>query len=224
MTLLLDPVPRESIASRIHAAIRAELMTGALRPGEAITLRSVAERLGTSQTPVREALLQMVSEGVLALRPGRPVAVPVLDRAALEELREIRVALETLAARRATPHVTRAIRAELAGIHATLAKARRRADREGVMKANLGFHFTLYAAAGRPQLLRAIENLWLRSSAYLSFLYQPPFPELPGEHPHLAILRALEEGDAKTVAKQVRRDIEDYGALLMARLAAQGLV
>lgn len=224
MNFTLAPMARENIASRIGRLVRQQLMTGQLRPGEPITLRSLAESLGVSQTPVREALLQLVSEKVLTPTPGRSVSVPVLDARRLTELRDIRVSLEMLATRRAVPLADARLRRQLAATHALLAQARQQGDRGGVLRHNLDFHFALYAAAGMPHLLGMIETLWLQTAPYLSFLYRPPFPAPAGEHPHVAVLRALEHGDAEMAATEIRRDIEDHGALLMHALRAQGVI
>jgi GntR family colanic acid and biofilm gene transcriptional regulator len=72
-----------------------------------MSLRQLSESLGTSQTPVREALLQLLAERVLVTGEARSIQVPKLNQRSLIELREIRVALETLIARKAAPQVTR---------------------------------------------------------------------------------------------------------------------
>jgi len=224
MTIALGPMTRENIASRIHRSIKMELMTGRLRPGEAITLRSLTEELGVSQTPVREALLQLASEKVLTLNPGRSVSVPVLTEDQLTELRDIRLELECLATSRAVPRIGAATLARLEEIHADLAVARREEHREDVLRHNLDFHFTLYGAAGMPHLVGMIENLWVQTAAYLGFLYTPPFPALAGQHPHLGIIDALRQGDVDAAVSEIRRDITGHGELLMAALRADGIL
>jgi DNA-binding GntR family transcriptional regulator len=224
MTLSLGQMQRENIASRIYRSIKTELMTGRLRPGETITLRSLTEELGVSQTPVREALLQLASEKVLTLNPGRSVSVPVLTEAQLTELRDIRLELESLATARAVPHITAPMLQELATIHDGLVAARKRQDREGVLRSNLEFHFTLYAASGMPQMVSMIENLWVQTAAYLGFLYAPPFPALAGPHPHAGILDAIARTKVADAVSEVRRDISGHGALLMAALRKDGVI
>ena len=62
MTINLAPMQRENMTARIYREIKQKIMMGELRPGDTITLRSITDTLGVSQTPVREALLQLVSE------------------------------------------------------------------------------------------------------------------------------------------------------------------
>ena len=220
----LAPLQRENMTARIYRELKGKLMTGQLHPGETITLRSLAESLGVSQTPVREALLQLVSERALALSPGKSVKVPVLTSAQLQELRDIRLELESFAARVAARNATQELAKDLARIHKGLAVARKQGDRDAVLKANFEFHFALYSAARMPHLLTLIENLWVQSASYLTFMYQPPFPSLAGEHPHSRIIAALQRHDVEGVVREVRRDLEGHGQILMKILRERGII
>ena len=218
------PLLRENMTARIYRELKSRLMTGQLPPGQTITLRSVSDGLGVSQTPVREALLQLVSERALSLSPGKSVTVPMLTAVQLQELRNIRLELESFAGRVAARNATPQLVKELTRIHKSLAAARKRGDRDTLLKANLEFHFALYAAADMPYLLSLIENLWVQTASYLAFMYQPPFPGLAGEHPHCAIIAALKRHDADKIVEAIRRDIEAHGGILMKILRERGIV
>lgn len=220
----MAPMQRENMTARIYRDLKDKLMTGELEPGQTITLRSLSDSLGVSQTPVREALLQLVSERALTLSPGKSVKVPVLDAAQLQELRNIRIELESFAGRVAAKNATPELLTRLARIQKTLATARKRGDRETLLKANLEFHFALYSTARMPYLLSLIENLWVQTASYLTFMYQPPFPGLAGEHPHSAIIAALERHDVDAVVAEIRRDIEAHGEILMKTLRDQEVI
>lgn len=220
----MAPLHRENMPSRIYREVKGRLMTGQLRPGQTITLRSLADSLGVSQTPVREALMQLVSERALTLSPGRSVSVPVLAAAQLQELRSIRIELESFAGRMAARNVTPALLKELTRIHKVLAAARKRGDRDALLNANFEFHFALYAAANMPYLVSLIENLWVQTASYLTFMYQPPFPGLAGAHPHAAIIAALQRRDAGSVIREIRRDIEAHGEILMEVLRERRII
>jgi len=224
MAMELAPLQRENMTARIYRELKDKLMTGQLQPGETITLRSVSEGLGVSQTPVREALLQLVSERALALSPGKSVKVPVLTGAQLQELRDIRLELESLAARVAAGNATAELVKELTRFHKSLMAARKQGDRDTLLKANFEFHFALYSAARMPYLVTLIENLWVQTAAYLTYMYQPPFPTLAGEHPHSRIITALQRRDVDAVVKEVRRDLEGHGRILMKVLRERGII
>ena len=224
MTINLAPMQRENMTARIYREIKQKIMMGELRPGETITLRSITDTLGVSQTPVREALLQLVSERALALSPGKSVKVPELTVAQLQELRSIRLELDCFAARRAVPHATPALIAELRRIHASLMDSRRQQLMAPVLARTFDFHFALYSAAQMPHLLSMIENLWVQTASYtVATLTPSPFPvPAPTWHPHEGIIAALEAGDTEAVVREIRRDIEGHGEFLIRYLTEHG--
>jgi DNA-binding GntR family transcriptional regulator len=217
----LPTLSRESLAMSAYREIRKRLTAGLLAPGQSLTLRELSESLGVSQTPVREALMQLVSEKALVLVPGRSVRVPQLSIEELAELRTIRCQLECFAAQVACEKVTPELIAELTAIHRELAEAKRAKRQQEVLRHNMAFHFRLMAGAEMPNLQAMIESLWVRTAPYLRYLYQGP-RSAPSdkEHPHLAIIGALRRKDQKGVVSALRRDIEASGEVLLANLAA----
>ena len=88
----------ETLAQRAHRELRAALMRGDFLPGTALTLRGLAERLGTSIMPVREAVSRLAAEQALELQPNRAIVVPELSRREIDELWRIRCLIESDAA------------------------------------------------------------------------------------------------------------------------------
>lgn len=218
MNLALAPVARENITAGIYRQLKQQLMMGGLRPGETLTLRLISENLGVSQTPVREALLQLVSERVLTMTPGKSVRVPVLGKDQLRDLRDIRLTLEILATERATPHITAAEIQHMAALHEEMAQHKAAESMVGTLRANYEFHFVLYGAARMPDLLAIIEGLWAQTGPSLTYLYRPPFVHLEGGHPHLTLIEALQRRDSNGAVDAVRRDVAGYGSAMMDRL------
>jgi DNA-binding GntR family transcriptional regulator len=211
----LPHLQRENITTRIYRELRTRIMAGQFKPGETLTLRAIAESMGVSQTPAREALLQLSSERVLSFSPGRSVRVPRLTRSELEELGLIRTALECLAASHVAKHSMPALANELESIHAQLMPLKRAGDITGLLDRNLHFHFALYRAAELPTLLAVIEGLWARTGPYIRFLYRPPFSDLPSGHPHEDIIEGLREKNANRVEAALRREIESHWEILV---------
>lgn len=212
------PMPRENITARIYRQLKQQLMMGALKPGDTLTLRAISESLGTSQTPVREAMLQLVSERALSMTPGKSITVPVLTPEKLKELREIRLCLEILATERATPLISPAEIAKLERLHKKLSAYKSREEREGVLRTNWEFHFVLYRASAMPELLAIIEGLWAQTGPSLTYLYRKPFVHLYDEHPHLPLIEALRGRDVQAAVAAIKKDIAGYGAALMDRI------
>src|SRR5258706_14968455 len=111
----IAPVERETLNDRVYRELKNSIMAGAFRPGSELTLRSVAEALGTSLMPVRDAMRRLVSERALEALPSRKVAIPFLTVDAFLGLRRIRILLEgeaaALAAERITPRQLNSVKA-----------------------------------------------------------------------------------------------------------------
>ncbi|MFY9136227.1 GntR family transcriptional regulator [Zwartia sp.] len=218
MTFFLTPMARENMAGTIYRQIKQRLMIGELLPGQTLTLRLLSESLGVSQTPVREALLQLVSERALAMTPGKSVQVPVLSREELQELRAVRLNLEVMAVENATPRITKTEIKKLVTLHKEMMRHKLNEDMAGTLAKNYEFHFALYQAANMPHLLAIIEGLWTQTGPSLTFLYRKPFIHLGKEHPHVQLIDALQRHDVKAAVSAIKLDVAGYGAALMERL------
>jgi len=212
---------QENIAALIYRQIKQKLMRGELAPGETLVLKPLVQEFQVSQTPVREALLQLVSEGVLESVRSKPIRVPLLSREDLEELRAIRLNLELMATAAAVRRIDEATIARMEATHKEMARAKSKNDRSGTLQKNFDFHFLLYESAGMPILLGLLETLWARTGPSLRDLYKPPFFHMPGEHPHLALLRALRLKDTAGALDAIERDVAGHGAALMKKLSQQ---
>jgi DNA-binding GntR family transcriptional regulator len=215
----MKEIDKSSLATRIYAELREGLSIGQFQPGERMSLRQLSESLGTSQTPVREALLQLLAERVLVTGEARSIQVPKLNQRSFIELREIRVALETLIARKATPQVTQDNLGRLEEVHAQLVEAKAAGNFKAALKLNQAFHFELYRAAQMPALLSMIENLWVQVGPFLNFLYPGPASN-EGQHEHLVIIDALKRQSPEEVAAAVERDIVLGGRRILDHLTA----
>ena len=92
----IQPIEQGSLSARAYVALREGLIAGQFRPGQRLVMQDLAERFGTSVTPVREACLRLVSERGLELRAGRFVTVPARTLARYLEVRSIRLSLVCL--------------------------------------------------------------------------------------------------------------------------------
>src|SRR5262245_31918842 len=115
---------RDTMRVRVYRALARGLMAGMFKPGEAVTLRTLAHRLGTSAMPVREAVSRLIAERALVLLPNRSVIVPRMSRARFMELTETRQMLEGMiteaACVRATPALLRPLTESKQAINASV--------------------------------------------------------------------------------------------------------
>lgn len=142
----------------VAALVRELVITGGLEPGEQLRQRDLAQRFGVSQTPVREAMRRLESEGLLVCDTHRGFTVAAPDVGRAEENFQIRAALESLgaslAARKVDPAGLDRLR-ELNDRMRTLAD-----DDPGYAELNREFHFTVYEYARSPLLLSLMRLLW----------------------------------------------------------------
>ncbi len=140
--------------------LREAIIMGELTPGTPLRLEDLARSLGMSISPIREAVRQLEALGLAEHVPHHGAKVMQLDVEELRELFSIRLALETMAVRRAAERFSTADE-EAARAHlAAYDDARHRADTRAAVHEHTAFHFTLYAAAGSGWLLRLIRPAW----------------------------------------------------------------
>lgn len=208
------PRRRGELQDHVVDQLRRGLMVGAFVPGQTISLRKLADNLGTSAMPVREAINQLTAANVLEMLPNRTVCVPRMTQARFDELAKVRQALEGMAAemacRRATPQLIK----RLEKVNAELLRAIKERDILGCLARNQEFHFTLYAAANSEVLLPLIEPLWLQAGPIMYFSLVSP--DMPWDaSAHSDVLEALAKRDPAAARRAIERDIRNTASYLI---------
>lgn len=201
------PVARETLHAQIYARIKECLITGRFTPGQKLPLRSLAHALGTSAMPVRDALQRLESIGVLVAQPNRTMAVPKLEQKELVEIRDVRLALEGLAAERAATNADAADVRKLGGIFAVLERAADNDDSAGFLRANWLFHRCIAEASHSNLIVSMIEPLWLKMGPWIR-LSKPDQARILRALPfHRAAFEAVAAGEAARARAAVTADI-----------------
>ena len=214
----LAPLGRDNLTNRVYDELRQALFEGRLRPGHRLKVRALAAAMQVSETPVREAVMQLVRERVLRQEAARAITVAGLTLDQYLELQTIRAELEGLAAEAAALRIAPAAIEDLAAHHVALATAEAREEGAAANRANWAFHQGLYRAAGMPELLLVIEGLWLRCGPLHAYLYPDAAPSHAGRHRHLDLLDALRTRDAVAARQALEADLTEGGANLVALL------
>lgn len=202
----------------VYAKLRRSLMRAEMKPHERLKVRALAQKMGTSETPVREALFQLAHEGAIEIRPRYYIRVRRLTHAEYTEIRDIRLQLEPLAGERALPHIDDAVIDELAATHDALVAAEASGDWQTALQTNFDFHFGLYTRSGMPTLTEVLEGLWIRIGPLLSELYPDAHPTYSERHQHLNVLDALRARDAYALREAIRMDLMEGGRNLRQHL------
>lgn len=210
-----DALPLSEV---VYSRLRQSLMRAELRPHERLKVRDLAQKMGTSETPVREALFQLAHEGAIEIRPRYYIRVRRPTAAEYSEIRDIRMQLEPLAAERALPHIDAEAIDRLAATHEALVAAEASGDWQTALETNFEFHFGLYTRSGMPTLTEVLEGLWIRIGPLLSELYPHAHPTYAERHQHLNVLDALRARDAYALREAIRMDLVEGGRALRQHL------
>lgn len=205
----LQPIVRQPLHEAVYQALRNKLMHGEYGAGQLLGIQDVADALGTSTMPVRDALRRLVArQGLEPMRNGS-VRVPLITAQRLRDIRRARVLVEGTVTEWAGPRLTPTTLDALEELAAEITAARR--TREGVassLEKNRIFHFTLYDAAESPVMLAMIESLWLQSGAYLRDTRVGLHSEqLAADHLHESTVHALRRADYAAARSCIEQDV-----------------
>ncbi len=215
---MFSAAPRKSLVAHVEEVLRSALIEGRLEPGTRLVTRELADSLGISITPVREALVRFAASGVLTAEPAQSFRVPALSVEQYLEISEVRKAVEGLAAAKAA---TRIGEADIAAMEALLSEylaAKTAGDPHLALQKNKEFRFVLYAAAGMPTLLGVIEMLWLKAGPGFNYMY-PGERKVLLEHVNYgALLAALREASPEAARTAIEHAIDDGAERVVAAI------
>jgi DNA-binding GntR family transcriptional regulator len=211
MDVDLGQIESATIQVQVYQRLREALFTGMFAPGESLTIRGLADILGTSPMPVRESLQRLVAEHALVQMPNRTFRVTPFSPEMFRELVRVRMTVEGFAAAEAARRATPKQIARLADINARMSGALDEYAPGQVMTSNRDFHFALYEMTEMPQLLDIINGLWLRAGPYLmnahKSLADPRSFFRSGVKFHVRVIDACAARDPRRAARALACDI-----------------
>ncbi len=209
-----DRLPQLTPASRRHQVaetLRREIVSGRLRPGDRLVEIDLAEQLGTSRAPVREALRQLEQEGLVATQPYKATEVAGITQEEIEQvLVPLRVVLERFAFRKALPRLSDDDFAGLDRLIQTMRHAGEVGDADALADADVRFHEIVLQRAGQPHC----EQLWrtIEPRVRAHFRRDAPTHRDPRAvaDQHQQLLDALRDGDVTAVERAVEDHIRMF--------------
>lgn len=215
----LAALEKENLGETVYNRLAEALMKGRFAPDARLTIRDLAQSLGTSVTPVRDAILRLIQDDALVQKSAREVRVPVITPDRYREIRMIRLKLEGLAARetalRARPEDVVRLRNLVGRNEQALAAC----DWAAALELNQTFHFALADIAGLPLLRGILHRLWLQMGPLIAEAYQPGGRVMIDHHHEL--VKAVEAGDPDAAERAIESDIGDAGSIILDRLTAR---
>ena len=212
-----------SVAGRVADQLRGLIRDGSYAPGARLVERSIAQELGTSHIPVREALARLAEEGLVVRLPRRGARVAELSPRMLDEISSVRVVLEQFVCRRVLERWTPGAEAELSRIARRMTSAAERGTTKTVADLDVRFHETLWRLADHELLLEVAAGLRGRIEGFLRAANEALAPEELRRHAlaHVELVEVLASADETAVAESMRRHIE-LGAERVARAGGIG--
>lgn len=182
-------------SARIATYLREQILSGAIGPGERIRQEDIAERLGASRLPVREALRILEAEGLTELEMNKGARVPALDMHEVDVMYQMRERLEPLAIAESLPHLNAEQLAELADIQNRIEA---NSDIAGFLALDRQFHLLSYSGCAIEQLLSSVTRLWNSTQHYRRAFMMISGPERRWivNAEHRLILDAIQRRDA----------------------------
>ena len=207
-TMSTGPLQIQSVVDQVYAVVRERILSGELAGGSRLPQTSLADELGVSRTPLREALRRLSTEGLVVFEPNRGATVATHELGDMLHAWRARLALEPAAARLAAearvPEAVERMRRSV-GQQPRVAE-----DVPESFAVNREFHLALVAASGNPHLVQFAQMLWLTRIGV------PIFAGQASDHPddvrrwaeeHTAILAAVEAGKGATAERLTREHV-----------------
>ncbi|SMG21154.1 transcriptional regulator, GntR family [Paraburkholderia susongensis] len=209
-------IVRPTTVELVTTAVRQRILSGELAPGEVLRQEALAEELGVSRVPVREAITRLTAEGLLTSVPHKGAYVAELSIDEVKETFDIRLRLEPWIFSEAIPRITEA---EI-GKAVRLVKEMDNADSGVWGQLNWRLHETLYLPAQRDITLQMLRVLHDRSDRYFRFqAVQVPIREQSHDE-HMALIEACRKRDAKLGAKLLEQHVKTAAQQIMSVVQA----
>ena len=192
----------------VFKTLREAIITGALQPGDRLMEIKLANELGVSRTPVREAIRKLESEGLVIMTARKGAEVAPINEKDLKEVLEIRRSLEGLAGQLACGHVEEEDIKKLLDINAGIAKAIQDENVEEIAAFDVDFHETIYAMTQNNRLITMLRQLKEHIYRYRYEYIKDMKNKMSIVEEHAGILSCIEAKNTKGARKEVEHHIE----------------
>ena len=214
----LKPAPRLMLRETVYESVKQLLMDRDLTPGAKLSIDGLSRDLQVSPTPVREALFRCEAEGLVVRRPNAGyIVAPRLSRQELDDLYDLRLLLEPIAAARAALTASHSARAEMAAAVERMSPAVDGDDYESYREfaaQDARLHSAIADAGGNPQIAEALSRLRAHTHAYRLYFRHGIAEVTVAEHEE--ILTALAGRDPDGAEQAMRAHLEASRARLLA--------
>ena len=208
---------RTSLRERVAESLRAALVSGRMAPGTTYSIPALAEQFGVSATPVREAMLDLVNEGIMSAVPNKGFRVVELSDAELDQITELRRLLEVPTVGDLAGAIDRAALRRLRSLADAVSDAARRGDVVGYVEADRELHLALLAEAGNPRLVEMVGRLRDQSRLYGLEQLAADGVLVDSAAEHMRLIDALESGDRRAAERVMAHHLDHVRGIWASR-------
>ena len=193
----------------VFSTLREAILKGELKPGERLMELQLAEKMGVSRTPIREAIRMLQQEGLAVTIPRRGAEVAAMTEKDMEDVLQVREALEILAVQLASEKITKEQIAELEERLKAFEQAVETAEVKQIAQSDIDFHDLIYTAAENPRLVVLLNNLREQIYRYrVEYLKdEKNYPRLIEEHRQ--IMQGLKERNEQYVVEMTKKHMDN---------------
>lgn len=196
-----------TLAEFVLDEIRQRIVLGALAPGTRIDVDELADELGSSRIPVREAIRRLEAEGLVLNMPRRGVVITAVRSQDIDDAYELLESAELLAARRAVSRVTPRVLETMRHWAAEMDRLTGQPHSAEMLVAHRSFHFAMFEMAGDGILLRHLQMLWHTCERFLTAAMPDPGRAESAHREHHELVDLLARQDAGELAGLIRRHL-----------------
>ncbi|MEM6479332.1 MAG: GntR family transcriptional regulator [Pseudomonadota bacterium] len=207
-------IQRVVLSDQVKEELLDDIMSGRVKPGDRLVESQIAKRMGISQSPVREALRDMVAMRFVEVQPHKGARVRRIDQREVMEIYPVRASLEhlagTLAASSAQKHLD-----ELEVCVDRMTKAFEAKDARTMAKWDVKFHRTIIEASGNSILIETWNSLMIEARTFVTLsnlITHKSDIDLAGRH--YPIVDAIRAGDHAACGAAMRQHVEEFGEVM----------
>ncbi|MBQ3029642.1 MAG: GntR family transcriptional regulator [Agathobacter sp.] len=206
----------------VFNTLREAILRGDLKPGERLMELQLASQLGVSRTPIREAIRMLEQEGLAVTMPRKGAEVAKMTLKGMEDVLEVRAALDELASQLACERISEDQLLRLQSRKADFERSLKTGNVKAIAEADVNFHDVIYEATGNPKLVNMLNNLREQIYRYrVEYLKDADnYPKLIKEHE--AIYNALVERNKEAARSSIGVHVENQAIAVKEVIVKQG--
>lgn len=205
---------KRTLNEHVFEILKEAILNGHLKPGQRLPQDQLAEDMGVSRMPVREAINKLEMQGLIKVIPHKGAIVVNFSTADLEDIFQMRILLEEHATKLAAKTITAKTLTKLKNIQGKIEDALQEKQYEDLFCLNKEFHTLIYKESKSPRLLQLILDLWESFPKYSLF----PNQAQESIHDHNRIYQALNNGNIEAASRAMRCHIQDSATAVLSYL------